>query len=266
MHGETFDKPPLVEIVAEVKWGSTSLTIPFEGPNQSVPAENTPDELYNRFESAIAENDYTGVERLIPQGMPVMSHQPVYRYKKRKTGQDSEQTLYQLGSGILSVHGIPPYKNWATFLPVLEAGINALSQARSGPDQTFASVTLRYIDVFSDSLMEGRSLAQFVENIFGISISLPEAITKHCTNRDAIKSALHLKVPTASGDTIAVTISEGRAGPHAGIVMDTAVQRLRETSVASVMTVFEEEHRVIHDMFIGMTRPIHTQMGLRETQ
>lgn len=266
MAGDIFENPPLVEIVAEVKWGSASVTLPIPGLNPGAPAENTSDELYSRFESAIAEKGYTGVERLVPQGVPTSSHQPVYRYKKRAIGQDLEQTLYQLGPGILSIHAMPPYKNWATFRPVLKVGMDALSQARSDPNQPFVSVILRYIDVFNDTLMRGQSLSRFVESVFGISVALPETITKRCTNPDTIKSALQVNVPTQSGDTIAVAIFEGRAGPHAGLVMDTAVSRPGETPVTAVMTVFEEEHQIIHDMFFDMTHSIHPQMGLRETQ
>ena len=74
----------------------------------------------------------------MPLGSPFVLHQPVYRF--RSETKDKTSIIYQVGYGLFSVHGIPPYRSWDKFLPFVTSGIDALLKSRPEDDarQTFS--------------------------------------------------------------------------------------------------------------------------------
>src|SRR5437868_4412920 len=105
MAGTTFESPPLIEIVAELRWGLPEIGLPNEpqvlqnlsfgvGPSTRL------EELFMRFGAKAAAHGYTTFERIVPPGFPLLPFQPVYRY--RKASEDQATTLYQLGAGVFT--------------------------------------------------------------------------------------------------------------------------------------------------------------------
>src|SRR5258708_14138092 len=82
----TFARAPLKEIVVELRWGPSQLTL--QGQQQpGIPlliptlGGSKLDEFFMRLGSRLHQQGFQAVERLLPPGF-TMLHQPVYRYRK----------------------------------------------------------------------------------------------------------------------------------------------------------------------------------------
>src|SRR6267378_5534158 len=122
----TFAKAPLVELITELRWipqGSTALEpVPMQATLPTIFFGGTKqEEFYMRAGGALHKHGFNRSERLTPAGMPFVLHQPVYRF--RSETEDRASVIYQVGYGIFSVHGVPPYHSWAKFSPFVKTGI-----------------------------------------------------------------------------------------------------------------------------------------------
>src|SRR5215472_6295692 len=95
---ERYRYPPLVELIAELRWGSP---LPAAQPqNVIVLATGSHEEFFMRFGSKAGALGYGQVERLVPPGFPASSFQAIYRFRKNAPEQGT--TLYQVGTGVFS--------------------------------------------------------------------------------------------------------------------------------------------------------------------
>ena len=264
----TFAKAPLVEIIAELRWGRLPQLSPQ--PNQAItlPLQmaglnaSKLDEFFMRFGGEIYQHGFDRNERLVPPGFPLIIFQPVYRYRK-SAGTDAS-VLFQAGPGVFSANAIPPYRSWDTFAPVVQAGVEALLKTREETEKTlpFTSVSLRYIDAFTPNLTEGRDIGAFIKDVLGIRIALPEALTKNIQTGKSAKPTLQFALPLSNGMFMNINIGEGFVSNATAVIMDTTVVTTTEVlpDRDAIMTTFNSARAVIHEIFVDITKPIEGLM------
>lgn len=264
----SFENAPLVEIIAELRWNPQPLPPQAVGGVGSAPMTvmavntNSFDEFFMRFGGEVYQHGFQRAERVVPTGFPLMMFQPVYRY--RKSADSDASVLYQAGVGMFSANAIPPYRSWDSFSPKVEAGIEALLKTRSDleRDIPFSSISLRYLDAFGPALTAGRDIGAFIRDVLGITLELPDGISKHVLPGQTVKPFLQLAMPLANGMTMNVGIGEGMVNNEAAIIMDTTVGTSSDTAPdkSSVMAALNAARSVIHEMFFQLTKPIEDLM------
>ena len=265
----TFAKAPLIELIAELRWipqGSTPLQAPpmqHQGlAQQTIFVGGTKqEEFYIRIGGALHKLGFDRSERLMPAGMPFVLHQPVYRYRSESEGKSS--VIFQVGYGIFSVHAIPPYHSWAKFSPFVAGGMDALLMCRDELDrqQPFTLATLRYIDFFGEEITQGRPVAAFVSDVFGITTSLPLVFKRIATSDEIRNIFTKIAIPVGFGD-LTVNVGDGQFNNKAGVLLDNTVSSARETppKIDAIMNMFGSAHSVLHDVFLELTKPVHDLM------
>jgi len=171
--------------------------------------------------------------------------------------------MYQAGPGVFSVHGIPPYRSWREFGPFVANGAEAVLRARATAKDAslFSQLTLRYIDLFGEELIEGRDVEHFISDVAGISIKLPEELLK-MRGKDEIRSLFVKFVLSLGFGALSVGIGDGAANSRPGMILDTAVtsNNVLENRLDAIMTFFDAAHGATNHTFLELTKPIHNLM------
>ncbi len=255
----TFKNAPLVELVAELRWGDT----PTPAGPQGVPIVMQGvgpdlDQFLMRLGGEVYQSGFQRAERMVPLGFPVFPFQPIFRYRKDRA--DDSSVLFQAGQGLFSINAIPPYRSWETVSSVVRTGITALLKARALGDQKmpFTIANLRYINAFGSNLTQGQTIGDFVERVFGLSIQLPRAITDQVADGNKPKPHIQLSFPLKSGASMAILIGEGMINNEVSIILDMTVSSKYPVNpdVESIMSVFTDARNVIHSIFIDLTSSI----------
>lgn len=270
MNSMTFEKPPLIELIAELRWGDPTVILPPNaGANDFVATQagsltfsKNSEELFKRFGTQILNDGYSNSERLIPNGFPLMPYQPVFRYRNQSSGKES--SLYQIGSGIFTANITPPYQSWSFFRSIVESGvtklIDSLKQDSSSPH--FNTALLRYIDAFGADFTDGLAAIDFVNQKLGFNIQLPEAISSLSASSEPIKPQLHFGIKLQDGMQMNIAIGEGYVNGQSVLLMDTTILTNLQIplEVNLIMEIFDKAHTIIHDTFIGITKPLESIM------
>ena len=266
-----FKKAPLIELVAEFRW-VPDTAVPLFAPPNAPGQVATPlplvdpgryESFFSNFSRAIAERGYARTERLIPAGWPFPFQLPVLRFR-HSDFEKSQSTLYQLGAGIFSAHAIPPYRNWESFKPVINDGLEVL-MGNMLPDEhvsRFTTVVLRYIDRFTAEFSEGMPSRDFIEQIFRIRLDLPAVLRDEAVDERIIDQTLLLRIPLKSGVLLTLGINPPTQPPGGGIVLDTAVgsQESVAFDVRAAVEMLEAAHTSIRHVFTSLTEPIYAKM------
>lgn len=259
-----FDKPPLIELVAELRWIALppQVNAPLGFP-QPMMATSEIETFLSNFAQKSAESGWAASERLVPQGYPMLSYQPVYRVRSFKP--EESHMLYQLGAGLYSAHALPPYKNWEAFRPFAERGLGYLLDSRVGDDRNkdFFGVSLKYLDVFTKELVGDLSVGRFLTEILGFSLTIPPVLEEQIAEGRESEPTLAIQIPLKSGLDMRISLIGGAvAGDRKGILMDTSVQSNGNVQADknAVMAVWEEAHAAIRRTFVGLTTRIHSAM------
>lgn len=258
----TFENPPLLEIIAELRWAAP---LAAQGiPLPVMPEQGAPyDGAFMSFAAKVGALGYERVERLVPYGFPLMPHEPTVRLRPKAGVQDS--TLFQIGPNMFSANATPPYKSWDEFSPKVKQGVNALFESRIEKDiSSPVFVSLRYIDAFRDDLTKGKPSIDFLSEALGIRLEINDAISGQCVADKKITPSLQLVVPISFG-TMTVSFAEGQVDQSAAIIMDTtvALKNPIEPNVELVMNGFGQARQVIHDVFVKLTKNIDHLMKPR---
>lgn len=272
---KTLSKSPIVEIVAELRWGQQpDTTIQLQQSAAGVPvpliAMNSSklDEFFMRFGGEVYQQGFQRAERMVPSGFPLMLFQPVYRY--RKSSETDGSVLYQAGPGLFSANAIPPYRSWNEFSPVVQSGIEALLRARDSTELNapFTSVSLRYIDAFGPDLTEGHDIESFLRDVLGIFVSMPAGLSKLITHGQKVKPLIQLALPLANNMNMNLGVGMGMVNNEVAIIMDTTVSTSEVISadITSVMTTLHAARAVIHELFFNLTAPIQHLMQPLENE
>lgn len=263
-----FENPPLVELIAELRWlpsGATDGTsgappdvMPLGFPVPMSLFGGTGDDLYMSFAALAGKHGYSQIERLMPPGI-TFPYQPACRYRRPPDPQ-----LYQLGLGIFSANTTPPYTSWIDFRPVVETGVELMLEAHhvEWRPKSFNSVALRYIDGFTAQFTRGMSLGRFVSDILGIRVELPTALTRQIGKDGEVKPQLILNIPIRDGLQMDLRIGEGKINGMDAVIMDTAVRAAQSinASVQETMKALDAAHTVIHETFVELSASLHSIM------
>lgn len=264
---ERFENPPLVELIAEVRWAVDAGLAPgapfFQGPNSQ-----TSEDFLNRLLAELALAGYGVSERLIPPGFPLMNQAPAVRYKKSahqaSALDETASTLFQAGAGLFTVNAVPPYKSWNQFRPVVALGIEAL--LKSAPPKTGGfSLALRYIDAFKSELTQGRSHKDFLQEIMGIKVTIPPALEGLSVDGSTVVPMLQTVIPLKFG-TLQIQFAEGQLQGESVFLMENIVTIAGEQDdhLDAMLSALDEARSVVHQSFVELTRPIHEQMIISE--
>ena len=139
-----YPEPPLVEVIAEVRWKLTPLS---SIPNGGV------DPYFFKFRdwlsALVAEKGFAFKEPLATADLPLefLGGSPTIRFRPGA----EKWPLFQVGPGLLSINITPPYEGWAQFRQTMKIGIDGLRTFFAKETQLFelASLTLHYIDAFT---------------------------------------------------------------------------------------------------------------------
>jgi uncharacterized protein (TIGR04255 family) len=272
----SFVKAPLVELIAELRWTpimASGEPIP-QGPEPGNPAQpvflltdTKFEEFFMRLGGELFQAGFQRSERLVPPGFPTVPYQPIVRYRSDTV--PTKSVLYQVGSGVFSIHGVPPYRSWKEFSPSVRAGIEALLKTREAAEHrpAFTQISLRYIDFFGEELMRGRGVKAFFTDVLGISPGLPGALTNVATSDEMSGLFLKFVLPLAIGNLI-VSVGDGKVNNLNGIVLDTTVSStgVVPPDVDAILAIFNSAHTITNTTFMDLTSSIHDLMEPQATE
>lgn len=263
-----FEKPPLVELIAEVRWGSPSFpnsSFYPEFPQNLMLSQDQNDDFFKCFGKKAALLGFSRSERLIPLNFPAMPFQPIFHYPRESSFGGTN--VYQVGKGIFSAHATPPYRSWKDFFPVVRDGVEILLECRLENEKNlpFDVLNLRYIDAFTHPLTQDCKTIEFISKILGFGIKIPDAILNHAKDPDGIIPFIQLTVPISYGQ-IHVVIADGRVNNEPSIICDTTISRtdITDPSIENVMETFDSIHDLMREIFLELTKPIHNLMKPKE--
>lgn len=259
---ESFPNAPLVELMVEVQWHHPAQ-VDDDQAGQDQASDRLRDEefagLYEEISRGLAREGHTRSERLIPRGMQVDLHSPLYRYTD--SGNDAGKIVYQVGPGIFSINAVPPYKSWEDFRPAVVSGLRVLfdSLAVSGSPSEASSLELRYIDAFRDEFLEGATRQEFLAKTLGFGITLPEALARQLASNYDPKFFLQFTAPLISGGDFSIRAGEAIVRNDKAVVLDMSVTRSSNIiwQVEDLVTNLDAAHEVINSSFLELTKPVH---------
>jgi uncharacterized protein (TIGR04255 family) len=256
---ERYRHPPLVELIAELRWGVGGASSVGPGQGQVLlTLGGQHEEFFMRFGSRAGAVGFDLVERIIPHGFPALPFQAVYRFRKK--GEEQGTTLYQVGPGVFSANSTPPYRYWADFKPVLEQGIRLLLDTRnpSEKETPFTGASLRYINAFGSRFTGGRSTAAFIRDVLGFTVDPPTSVQDEIAPGQDAKPSLQLLIPLKSGQQMSLALMEALVNGEQAVLMDLSVSTQGQTqpTETDLMAVFDTAHEVAHRVFIGSTKKL----------
>jgi len=261
----TYQNAPLVELIAELRWGDSTPTA--QAPGQAVVVRlalpgTKDEEMYMHLSAIMSRGGYSRLERLLPPGVPLPPTQVACRF--RPSDPSAQSPLFQVGPRVFTANALPPYRSWVSFGPVVEQGVSWLFEAheRAGLKPPALNVAMiRYIDAFDGHLTGGRDIHAFLREVMGLQILLPPALRELATDAARIAPTLQLMVPASVGQ-VRITFAEGKKGNESAIMMDTTVVIQREIGpdAKGAIAALTEGRQVIHDLFRELTAPIHELM------
>lgn len=235
---------PLVEIIAEVRWGEgrsgSPLTVSFGGD----------DSLYVKFGIGVGRHGYERLERVLPAGIPVQAGTVVYRYRR---ADDEQNTLFQLGHGVFTANGLPPYNSWKEFEPYIRKGLDELLAVSAFDKTQPIELILRYVDAFDERLLAGVTSQEFIETVVGVPYRVTGAVSKIATDEmpQLRFNAVHA---TKDGGSISIEVGDGMKDGKPVLVLNTAAvsPQFVPGDADEIMHHFAALQDVLHDMFFEM--------------
>lgn len=271
---ERFDNPPLVELVAELRWRDLSLPaglppgfpvgFPFPGSQVAF------DQQLPEMTSAMTSIGYGQSERLMPAGFPAPTETPIVRYRYSGTIEKNREhlpsTLFQIGSGIFTANAVKPYKSWDDFRPIVEHGVRILLETQKSKVGGY-SLVLRYIDAFRRDLTGDMNHMQFLRNVLGFGVDLPAVLLTHAEERQIEIPAMQITIPLGFG-SLQLQMTQGEVEGDRAFILENVViiNGLIEPSVEAIMESFSKARDVIHDVFVKMSAPLKDKMAPVEVQ
>jgi uncharacterized protein (TIGR04255 family) len=262
---EKFASSPLVELIAEVRWDT--------GNKEQIPVfpGETADK-HERFFTSLKENlepqGYVSTERIVPLGFPLPVQNPVIRFKKNtatnSSGKEIElASLYQAGVGIFTINGLQPYSSWDEFKIVVKAGVEGLISTGKEVLNGGFKISLRYIDLFDKKYTGDMTHREFMSNVLGIDVTLPQILSKFCASGDSLIPRMQVVTPLDFG-IYQIQFAEAEVGGSKGFLMESVVSINEEYApdVDNIMTGFSKARDVIHEGFVDMTKSLHESMGI----
>jgi len=267
-----FKKPPLLELISELRWGPPTLGLSPSGNGPvSMVAGGQPlqftltsayDAFFMRFGVEAHRLGFTIQERVVPHNTVLMPYQTVWRWMRR----DNPGLFLQLGVGVFTVNGSPPtYSHWDNFSSTVKDGVDGLLAAfedyPGGRPTVFGQTLLRYIDLFDGESVRDTPPLGFLSDVMGMKIGIPESISKFASAEGRILPQLSLQIPIDQG-ILSLMFGYGVAAGRTGHVFDSTVTRSADVELdsQSVVDSFAASHAITNEIFMSLTRPLHDEM------
>lgn len=167
MAAKQLKKPPLVEVILEVRWDLQS------GPEPPIKIDPHYSILVGRLYDKLL-NYYPHHETLPQASIPdeISAYVVKHRFRHEKDG----WPLVQLGPGILTLNETKNYKTFQEFRPLAVSAINQLFEAHpESKNLKISSLLLRYIDA-KEFDYKKEDIHIFLRDKMGVPISLPEKL------------------------------------------------------------------------------------------
>jgi uncharacterized protein (TIGR04255 family) len=261
-----YDKPPLIEVICEIRWGLQPLSaIPGSSYDPHFPA------FAEDFASLIGKSHYTFVERLPPVDLPIelRAGNPVLRFRR----QQNEWPLFQIGPGLLTVNVVPPYGGWHNFRSTLQLGISRLyeSYPLSKRYLKFTRVDLRYLNGFDGEFGYVKHGA-FLADDLTIRVSLNEQLVmKYAREPDDVITTAQfvMNLKTMKQSTGIIKVGPGLKDGKKAAVLELTIRRgdgkahLNMTREKDLAGWFDSAHEVIREWFqLTTSEAVKARMGL----
>jgi uncharacterized protein (TIGR04255 family) len=257
-----FKNPPVVEIVAELRWPpqvDQNAVVPPSGP--FIGNETELEDFYFQFRKRVFDQGYDLAERIVPNGFPSVYGQTVWRYKRS----DGGGTLIQLGPGVFTVNALSPYKNWSEFLPVIQQSVQDLLSTRIASEQntSFNGIQLIYLNAFRGALLNGKSAYDFVESELGVRTSLPEAFSGLLAKDGKPSSNLNLLIEVANQPKVlSINLGRGSFNGEEAVLLNLTVSHVGTLQAvqAELVDALSNSRSIIHQSFMSLTKSMHAIM------
>jgi uncharacterized protein (TIGR04255 family) len=267
MKAVSFQRAPLIEIIAELRWLPAGVGATAMGQVQLALGGADPDGFLLSFGRRPEVATFTHAEKLVPSGFPSVWQQIVWRFRDPS----APAALLQVGPGIFTANALQPYKRWSEFRPTVEKGVKALLASRPAQekDQPLTGLSLRYINGFPPETMEGLTPADFMQNVLKFSVDPPAALKNLYAANTAASTSVNLLIPVANtSKRMSVQVGDGTIRP-VGAAVDTPVVLLDLTvsetvpvppNANDVLSSLDQSRDIIHKAFLEMTIAIHEKM------
>lgn len=252
----TFKNAPVVEIIAEVRWGAPTFVF----------GHSTLDALFIRFGAELSKTGFSVFERIVPPEAPVGPYQAIYRYRNNA----EEGRLLQLGNCVFVANANPPYQSWETFAPIVKRGVESLltslndqpeSATQFNAEKGFSQILLRYVNAFRGAHLQNRKHLEFLSDVLGIKLSLPDPLTRLWESPEAVEPIIQLNAKVEGG-LMSISIGSGMVNNETALLFDISLLAIEPiaANVDDVMNRLAKSRQVIHELFIKLTSPIHDVM------
>ena len=265
---ERFHNPPLVELVAELRWNDPSMPLGFPPgfpPGFPFPGNQIAfDQQLPEMTSAMTSLGFGQSERLLPPGFPAPPQSPIVRFRYSGPSvpalEQLPSSLFQIGNGIFTANAVKPYKSWDDFRPVVEDGVRILLETQK-TDVGGYGLTLRYINAFREDLTGGLSHIQFLKEVFGFKIDLPDVLLKYAEGQEIELPLAQLVIPLTFG-SLQLQMTQGEVEGGRAYILENVVQFKESVGadLGTIMGSLSMARQVIHDVFISLSAPLRDKM------
>jgi uncharacterized protein (TIGR04255 family) len=257
-----FEKPPLVEIIAEVRWPLQQLT--------AIPGVAI-DPNFDRFRSAfekIAESQGFKAQETLPsaQVRELLPYTPTHRIRLA----EGKWPVIQLGPGILTVNQVPPYRGWKSFRPILDNAFTSFLACYPmvGELVPLVHLELRYIDAFRNAHGVASPNA-FIREGLSIGLRVPKELLTRVSDSNNVGGACALEILLGANLGKAhVQLAAGRFNEEPAVVASFIVQSdgfKVPTSPEEVSSWFDRAHREVRELFsVAVPKDVLSTFGARK--
>jgi uncharacterized protein (TIGR04255 family) len=245
-----YEKPPLVEVIADLQWEIT--------PVRSIPVPNSGvDPFFSQTTNALKAHpllaEYAHHESLTPPDVPLefFAYQPLVRFRKAA----NTWPLYQLGPGLWSTNITPPYQGWAEFRPILRNGLKALSECYPAYAQTLRlrRAELRYLDAFPLANTQ-TGYAEFVKKALLLNATLPAPIVQCAGHPTAVafQGEFSFPIGTTANLSGGIKLSPGAVKGQRSAILELAARSAgspQSMDPDELLACFDELHYYVRSWF-----------------
>lgn len=259
----TFENSPLIEAIADLRWGAAAEFPAKIVPGQSFHELSINEDFFMHFGAECGALGMQRAERVLPQGFPALPGQVVYRFRSSEAHANN---LLQVGTGVFSANALPPYGSWGDFKGFISRGIDALLAAmpEKERDSKFASANLRYLNGFGEEYRGAYSGQDFLRAL-GFGVERPKELQKVLSEAEQEVVSLSVKSKINNSSSFQVNIYEGvKEGAPALIVELSATVIGVSKDKDELLSVFQKSHELIEKTFIDMTKDFHGIMRAKE--
>ncbi|PTT99935.1 hypothetical protein DBR45_25345 [Pseudomonas sp. HMWF031] len=264
-----FQNAPLIEVIAELRWGAgfsfpPQLVAGLQGQQININMEASQhEEFFMNFGAECGARGLQRAERIVPQGFPMLPGQVVYRFRSNER---SQHNLLQVGPGVFTVNALPPYESWVSFQDFMSKGLDALLSSRPENEATtsFSSVNIRFINGFGSEYFENTSKIAFLKSL-GFDLKVPSELEKIYQGDESTFFNMNYVTNLKSGAKLQINIGEGaRDGLPIQVIELGCTHENISPNKQELLDALNDSHNIIEKIFMDMTKPIHDAMKPRE--